>query len=1142
MRELAVLAASLGYLALLFFIAWWGDRRRRQSERAPVVYALGIGVYCTSWTFYGAVGEASQRGLDYLAIYIGPSIAIALCWPLLVRMIRIARAENVVSISDFISARYGKSRSLAVLVTVTAVVGLLPYFALQLKAITLSFAVVAGDSFGGLPTGTTLAITAALAAFAVLFGARSVNATEQHRGLMLAVATESAVKLAAVVAVGLGITLFALAGGPGELAARVRADPGLADLVSIDLGRPVVWTTTLVSALAFLCLPRQFHVAVLENTDLADVRTAAWAFPLYLAAISLFVLPVALTGLLLFPDGSVPADTFMVAIPTELGWSWLGLVAFLGGLSASTGMILVGTLALGTMLGNDVIMPLLGQSRRLRRRWIEAPAPLLLAVRRLAIVGILALAYACYLAIGPAFPLAQIGMISFGAVAQFAPALLGGLLWKRATAKGAIAGISLGFAGWLYTVVVPALATAGWADPHQLLAGPFGLAGLSPLSLAGTQFDPLTHSTLWSLGPNLAAYVIVSLLTRPGRAERQQAERFVALRLEAIEPERAEERVASVEDLHRLATRFVGRERADRAFRRLAEAGGTGRAELAAIDTTERLIASAIGAASARLVVAGTFLGRRMSRQDTRTLIDDAAGAILSRHELLRDTMETVRQGICTFDSHERVQLWNHRFVELLDLPPSMVRVGTTLEEIVRYNEGRAEYGAQDDSLLARRAHGHRAAADVYERRRPDGTVLEIATNPLPSGGFVAVYTDVTERLRAAAALKAANESLEARIEERTVALVAAKAEAERANLGKTRFMAGVGHDLLQPLQAARLFLSALAERSSDPAVSQIDAALHSVEHLLGELLEVSKLDSGVTTASPEIFLLSDILQPLADEFSVLAAEHGLSLRFVRCSSAVHSDPVLLRRILQNFLVNAVRYTPKGRILLGCRRRDGALAIEVWDTGVGIPANKLSEVFVEFRQLEGTTPERGQGLGLGLAIVERLAGLLGHRLTVRSTPARGSCFAVTVPLAAAPVAMPRREARAQSLAGTRVLLIENEPAIAEAMRDLLGSWSTDVIAAWDAESAITALAGGLPDVVLSDYHLDGCTGIETLAVLFRHFGVSLPTAIITANRSPEIRAAAEAGGYRLLYKPVRPGALRALLTQLVAEGSARAAE
>lgn len=1142
MRELAVLAASLAYLALLFLIAWWGDRQRARG-RAPIVYSLGIGVYCTSWTFYGAVGEASRNGFDYLAIYIGPSLLLIFGWRLIDRMVRIARVENVVSISDFLAARYGKSQSLAALVTLTAVAGLLPYFALQLKAITLSFAALsgAGASDGGIPAGTTLLVAAVLAVFCVLFGVRSVNATEHHRGLMLAVASESAVKLGAALVVGLAVTLFALEGGPGGIVAQVRSDPALLELMRFDATRPVWWTTIVLSALAFLCLPRQFHVAIVENANPADVRTAAWAFPLYLFAISLFVLPVALAGLVILPG--VQPDTFMVAIPAALGWEWLGLVAFLGGLSASTGMILVGTLALGTMLGNDIVVPILGASRRFRARWNADPAPLLLLVRRLAMVAILALAYGCYIAIGPAFPLQRIGLISFAAVAQFAPALIGGMVWKRGTAAGALTGVSIGFLAWLYTTVVPAVAEAGWIPEALLAGGPFDIAALSPVALLGTRLDPLTHAALWSLGPNLAAYVVVSLLSVPDRAERQQAERFVTLRTSPLEHDRPA-RAASFGDLWRLAARFVGTERTEAALGPLGQLDELpGRVTLEAIDSAERLIASAIGAASARVVVAGLISGRRISRSDARDLIDDASRAILSRHELMRDALENVRQGICVFDSDMRVELWNRPFLTLLDLDASVVRVGSPLAEIVGYNEARHEYGhgGEFDSLLARlRSPDRVGRPDLYERRRPDGTLLEVATNPLPSGGFVTVYTDVTDRHRAAEALRAANESLEERIDERTVALVAAKAEAERANLGKTRFMAGVGHDLLQPLQAARLFLSALSERVGDPAVGQIDASLHSVEHLLGELLEVSKLDSGVTTPEIGDFAAMDVLGPLGAEFGILAREHGLDLRLVPTAAAVRSDPVLLRRIVQNFLVNAVRYTPRGRILVGCRRRGDELAIEVWDTGVGIPEDKLHEIFVEFHQLDGTGSERGQGLGLGLAIVERLSGLLHHPIDVRSKPGAGSCFSVRVPRTAAPVARPVRPGRGHAFAGTVVLLVENDPAIAAAMTDLLGGWSARVLAAPDADGAVALLDAETPDVVLSDFHLDRGTGLDALAAIAARLGEAPPAAIITADRDPAIAAAAAAAGARLLHKPVRPGALRALLAQLLAERQRKA--
>ncbi|WP_299134290.1 NahK/ErcS family hybrid sensor histidine kinase/response regulator [uncultured Amaricoccus sp.] len=1159
MRDWAVLALSLAYLVALFAIAWIGDRRAKAAApaRAPATYALSIAVYCSSWTLYGAVGAASADGFDYFAIYVGPILVMGLGWRLIQRMARVARAENVASIADFISARYGKSRSLAALVTLTAMVGLMPYFALQLKAITISFEALTGSGGGGLPGGTTLLAAVAMAAFAVLFGVRSVNANEHHSGLMLAIATESVVKLVAAVLVG-GVIAFLALGGPGEITTAL-ADPRIAPVIALDASDPVWWGTCLLSALAFLCLPRQFHVAVVENVHLDDVRVAAWAFPAYLVAINLFVMPVAIVGLLLFPGGETQPDSFLVAIPLAMDLPWLALIAFIGGLSAATGMIIVSTLALGTMLCNDVIIPSLAVFPAARRRWEANPAAVVLLARRLAVVGIIALAYLCYLAIGPAFPLAQIGLMSFAAVAQFAPALLGGMFWRGATLAGAFAGIGAGFLGWTCAVAVPAFIAAGWLPASWAIDGPLGIAALNPRAFGGWRLDPQLSGMLWSLGPNMVLFFLVSLLTRPGREERLQAERFVA----AL-PARAERegtgRAASLADLHELATRFVGRVRADETFNALALArhgplAGVedlllARSDPEAARITERLLAGAIGSASARVVVASLSSDRRFSKSDARGLLDEASRAILSRHELLRDTLQNVRQGICAFDEDMRVALWNRRFLELIDLPPDMMRVGTRLDEIVRFNEARQEYGPEGEfeSLLSRQIDPtHRGQPDVFERGRPDGTMLEVATNPLPSGGFVAVYTDVSDRYRAASELREANESLEQRIAERTHALSDAKAEAEQANRGKTRFLAAAGHDLLQPLQAAHLFLSALAERVSDPAIAQIDASLRSVGHLLGELLEVSKLDGGVTTPEIADFRVSDLLRPLGEEFSALAGQHGLGFRSVASSASVRSDPAMLRRILQNFLGNAVRYTRDGRVLIGCRRRAGRLIIEVWDSGPGIPEDKIHEIFLEFQRLDTATSDRGQGLGLGLAIVERLAGLLGHEVAVRSRPSRGSCFSVSVPLAARPVAPRAPVDRARrfdgAFDGALVLFIENDATIAGAMSELLAGWSCEVVCGATAKEGLARLGGRAPDVILSDYHLDhGRTGLEALAILRARFGADTPAALITADRAADLREATEAAGYRLLRKPVRPGALRALLTRMLSERAGQAAE
>ena len=1184
MESWFILAVSLVYLASLFAIAWYGDRTAATAadRRTPLLYALSLGVYCTSWTFYGAVGRAATGGFYFLPIYIGPIIMIGLGWPVLARIVRLAKAENVVSISDFLAARYGKSQGLAALVTATAVIGLLPYVALQMKAITISFEALAGAAPGldtaRLPGGTTLLVAFLMAAFAILFGVRSISANEHHRGLMMAIAAESVVKLAAALAVG-GFIAFAVFGNPAGFVEAVAAHPGFLETVSLGSLGVDWWVACLLSALAMLCLPRQFHVAVVENTHAGDIRTAARLFPAYLIVINLFVLPVALAGLMLFPAGgnadAFPgggnADTFMVSIPRHEGWPWLALVAFIGGLSAATSMILVEMVALSTMICNDIAVPLLMALRPNDRRLRENPAPVLLAVRRSAVIAVLVLAYGCYRLIGSAFPLATIGLMSFTAVAQFAPALLGGLVWTRATRVGAFGGICAGFLGWAYTMLLPSFADAGWLAAEALRAGPFGLSGLSPVALAGlTGIDPLTNAVLWSLGPNLLVFVGLSLLTSPSALEARQAARFVQLR-RGPEEDGHGPKAATLADLHDLAVRYVGPAKADAVFQRLIAArgldpdgAGAGSALLLrsdgdAIQATERLLAGAVGTASARVVVAGLLSDRHLSRTDVRSIIDDASRAILKQHELLRATVENISQGIGVFDEEFRVATWNRRFEVLLDLPDGFVQVGTTLEEIVRFNERRGEYGrnGEIETLLARRSDPRRLGRpDVYLRERPDGTVLEIATNPMPGGGFVAVYTDVTEQHRAAAALRDANEGLERKIAERTRALAEAKAEAERANRSKTRFLAAAGHDLMQPLHAARLFLAALGEPAENATLGQIDTSLRSVEHILGDLLEVSKLDSGVMRPNPVAVRAGEVMEPLIQEFTVLAAQQGLVLKAVPSDAVVVSDPHLLRRILQNFLSNAVRYTARGRILFGCRRRGGRLSIEVWDTGPGIPRDKQREIFVEFRQLDegaaegagGRGPGRGhfgRGLGLGLAIVERLAGILDHGIAVRSEVGRGSGFSVLVPLTAEPAVVSRPPAphRGRGFDGALVLCVENEPAIAQAMDTLLTGWSCRVVTAASVEQALASLderfGGQVPDLILSDHHLGhGRNGLDALAALAEAFGRPVPAALITADRGAGLRDAAREAGFPLLHKPVRPGALRALVSQLLMRGRA----
>jgi Na+/proline symporter/signal transduction histidine kinase len=1171
MRNWAVLALSLGYVAFLFAVAYYGDRvarRRGRPVAKPIVYSLSLAVYCTSWTFYGSVGLAARTGYGFLPIYLGPILLFALGWPLLARVIRISKAQNITSIADFIAARYGKSQVLAAAVTVVAVVGTLPYIALQLKAVSASFLALTRFSAVAMPaiehggpiwSDTALAVSVILALFAILFGTRRIEATEHHEGMILAIAFESLVKLLAFLVVGIFVT-WGVLGGFGDLAARIAAAPELSKRFLAGVDGPSWVTMTGLAFAAVLCLPRQFHVIVVENADEADVRKASWLFPLYLVAINIFVIPIAAAGLIVFPAGTVDGDMFVLALPVAAGQGAVALFAFIGGLSAATGMVIVASVAASTMVSNDLVMPIVLHGRRRGRAERADMSALVLNIRRAAILVLMLLAYCFYRLIGNAVALASIGLLSFAAMAQFAPALFGGLVWRGATARGAIAGIVAGSLVWSYTLLLPALAGSGWLPQGLLDHGPFGLALLRPQQLLGLRFDPLTHGVFWSLLVNLACYVAFSLARMPRVIERSQASAFIDVDSGQSQPGARFWRGAiSVAELAAVAAQYLGAERAGRSFAefaraRRAELVPSAQADFALVRHTERLLASALGAPSARLVIALSLERRNLSLDGALRLLDDATAAIQYNRDLLQATVENVRQGISVFDRDLRLVCWNRRFRELLDLPPSFGRIGVTLQEIIRFNAERGEYGPGDsDALLAQRLELFVGKGEtIFERRRPNGTVLEIRTSPM-SGGYVTTYSDITEHVRATAELAAANERLEERVRERTAALTAlnealsrAKSLAEDANLGKTRFLAAASHDLLQPLNAARLYVSTLLERQGreDAAdldlARKIDASLRLVEDLLGTLLDISRLDAGALKPERTHFALGQLFESLRVEFAPLAERKGLELRIVPTALTVESDRHLLHRVLQNLLSNALRYTLSGKVLMGVRRAGRQLSIEVWDTGPGIPVGFQGRVFQEFERV-APSPGTEHGLGLGLSIVDRISRMLDHPVDFRSRPGRGTAFSVRVPRGRPAAALAPSETFAPravpSLDRAVVLCVDNETTVLDGMRALLESWSCRVLLArGTAEAVALAAAAPLrPELLIVDYHLDAAgDGVDCIAALRRACAGDLQAVIVTADRSEAVRSRALAHGIAVLHKPLKPAALRALLMRLLA--------
>ncbi|MEY6433283.1 sensor histidine kinase [Thioalkalicoccus limnaeus] len=652
-----IIGLSFVYLGLLFAVAYWADRRADQGRSViahPTIYALSLAVYCTAWTFYGSVGRAVDTGLGFLPIYLGPTL-IALLWgSLLLKMVRVSKAERITSIADFIASRYGKSQFLGGLVTVIAVIGVIPYIALQLKAIAWSFTIlqhypeVRMPVHGDLPfwQDTAFVVALLLAAFTILFGTRHLDASERHEGLVAAIAFESIVKLVAFLAVGLFLTLWLL-GLTGSGAPPRGDEAALAPLLDPVIPPMQDWfAISLLAGLAVMLLPRQFQVAVVENSDERHLRRALWLFPLYLLLINLFVIPIAIAGLLTFPDGSVDADTFMLTLPIALERPGLALLVFIGGLSAATGMVIVETIALSTMVCNDLILP------ALLRRWRHRRPPadlgrLLLLIRRSAIIVILMLGYLYYQQAGEAYALVSIGLISFVAVAQFAPAVIGGLYWRGGTREGAIAGLTAGFLVWTYTLLLPSFARSDWLPPAFMESGPGGLDILAPLGLFGlVGWNEITHGLFWSLTANIGVFLLVSSLREPNAVEAAQARLFVdAAWRGADHKTRLWRGSAEIVELIALTERFLGTDRTQAAFADYARARGLADVrdlppDADTVHFAETLLSGAIGGASARVMVASVTQEETIGLDEVLNILDEASQIRAYSHELERKSQE----------------------------------------------------------------------------------------------------------------------------------------------------------------------------------------------------------------------------------------------------------------------------------------------------------------------------------------------------------------------------------------------------------------------------------------------------------------------------------------------------------------------
>lgn len=1148
------------YALLLIALAWIAEQSGRWPRRGQaMLYGLSLGVYCSSWTFLGAVGNAATGGWSYLPIYLGPILLFLFAWPFVRRLLLAGSRNRVTSIADFIGSRFGKDQRLAATVTVVAVIATLPYIALQLRAIALAWSsATTPDWSAGLSVSSNASFFAALflAWFAITFGTRIIDGSNRHRGLLTVVAIESVVKLFAFLALGLFASWFLL-DSPETITLESSAFSWQ------SLGQMGFYSQVLVSAMAIICLPRQFHVMVVEYHDENAARWARWLFPLYLALFAIAVIPLVEAGRIALGSMGIPGDSYVLALPAVAGQPWLTLVAFVGALSAATAMVLVATIALSLMISNELILPLYLRLRNQSRHPRADLGHVLRLVRRGAIIAILILGWLLEQSTRFTEGLSYMGLLAFTSSAQLMPAIVGGLYWSGAHRHGVWVGLIAGTALWFYCLLLPVLASPG----HPLIEqGPWGLAWLAPENLfhSGALMDPLTHGIVWSLLFNSLCLVLISRRSRLNSLDRRQARAFMDLSPENP-GSHADFQLSNIDmqQLQTLVSPLLGADQAEQLWESLEQRQEQrllpqDRAPRYVVQTVESQLASIIGAASAHRAIALLERQAPLQMEDLAQLMEGTSQHLQFSRHLLQTTLENLPQGISVVDRNLRLVAWNVQYERLFQYPPRLLYVGCPIARVYEFNarRGLLSHSISDDPerTVERRLEMLRSGQPYrLERHLPDGGVIEIRGKPIPAGGYITAYNDVSDYHRVMSELKESRDTLEQRVTERTAALSRANQSLQEENRlrakieqqlqevhdSKSRFLAGASHDLLQPINAARLLSSALTRQQGDQAPAElkhIDSALASAETLISHLREISRLDSGRLEPRWQAVNLHELLQALVNEFRLSAEEKGLRLRFVPCHQWVRSDPHLLRRVLQNFLSNAINYTRQGSVLLGCRRRGEQLCIQVLDTGSGIAPGDQQRIFAEFERLHQDSRSEVSGLGLGLPIALRMAALLEHPLECRSRPGEGSVFSLTVPLTRdQPEAAPEAQTHTADpqLQGLKVLCIDNEPHLLAGLQALLSQFGCRVITASHLGEAMQRCPGA-PDLVIADYHLDqGETGMTLARALSLHWSASCRTLIISADDSEALRERVREAGFVFMAKPVAAATLRLGLRRMM---------
>ncbi len=968
------------YLSLLFIIAYLAEKKERTGRSIvsnPYIYSLSLAVYCTSWTFYGSVGKAAYEGLSFLTIYIGPTLMASLWWVILRKIIHIAKENRITNIADFISFRYGKSILLSALVTIVAVVGITPYLGLQLKAIITTFSILSGRPEGGPFAGWMIALV--LSVFAVFFGARRLDASERHGGLVFAIAFESAIKLFAFLIVGVFVT-YGLFHGFKDILTQIKSSPfGYLRYLGPRGGVSYLewFSLTFLSMMAILFLPRQFHIAVVENSSVEHLKKAMWLFPLYLFLINIFVIPIAYGGLLL--NGTTEgADYFVLTIPMKEGQPVIALLAFIGGFSAATAMVIVESLAISTMVMNSLVMPVL-----INFKDMKGFHQVILNIKRLVIIGLIFLGYAFAIYVGEFYSLVDIGLKSFEAVTIFAPAILFGLYWKGANKKGAFCGITAGFIIWIYTLLIPALTRAGIIERTGFFGAIFHSDLLNPTALFGLEgLDRWSHSLFWGLFLNTLLFVGVSLFTKQSETETRQSIIFV----ESLAPSTLSFSLKprSINDIKAFLSHYIGPQEAEDAIASFLKRHSINRKELITDrlllelrDEVERVLSGALGPSMTTLILDDMMaISHDEKLRLSRSLKEISESLRLSRKELAEanrqlavlkefseNIIESIPLGVATLDERLRVKYWNKAMEKITGVNKSEA-MNIEADVLFKCLEPEIFHGKFDEG--------------EFTCRRDAGTpmILKGYVSRLTGSekGYVVVFEDITEKKK---------------IEEELFRAT------KHASIG--RLAAGVSHEIGNPLASISSLVQELLseEEISDftkDSLNMINQHVNRIARIVRSLGDFARLYPRQKIP----LTLNEII-----ENTINLVKYDKNFRKIQIvtdlekTPSLKIDPDQMQQVFLNLFLNARdAMQDGGRLTIKSFVDNNTVTVTVADTGGGIEESVRDKIFDPFF----TTKGPARGTGLGLSICYSIIKDHGGSVEVQSEKDRGTTFIIKIPL------------------------------------------------------------------------------------------------------------------------------------------------